>query len=141
MNFLIIYLVCCNSWQWVPHEYSTSRILFKLLPTLLSIFRNMAITTTTPLSDTLFYITQCGKAWLFLFMCWTFITSSLSCLTLHMMAIGLLVCVVAVLRLPPPSSNHIKEILGKDLDIEDQKNPGEIMHREKKNFFIVLHNI
>ena len=48
------------------------------------------------------------------------------------MAIGLLVCVVAVLRLPPPSSDHIKEILGKDLDIEDQKNPGEIMHREKK---------
>jgi len=90
----------------------------------------MAITTSTPLSDTLFYITQCGKAWLFLFMCWTFITSSLSCLTLHMMAIGLLVCVVAVLRLPPPSSDHIKEILGKDLDIEDQKNPDwRVAHR------------
>ena len=81
--------------------------------------------TTSPLSDILFYLTVCGKCWLVIYLSLLLVNSTLTSLTLHVMAIGLLICILAALKLPSPDKDLVKNVLGDDMDIQDQENAGE----------------
>ena len=80
---------------------------------------------TSPLSVILLYLTVCGKGWLVIYLSWVLVNSAITSLTLHLMAVGILVCLVAALKLPSPDKDLVKKVLGEDMVIEDQDNPGE----------------
>ena len=85
----------------------------------------MTSTRTSPLSDTLLFLTVCGKGWMVIYLFWLLLNSIFTSLALHLMAIGLFICVVAALKLPPPDKDLVKTVLGEDLQPEDQDNPGQ----------------
>ena len=88
----------------------------------------MVTTTTTrssPLSDLLLYLTVCGKGWLVIYLSWLLLNSVFTSLTLHLMAIGLSICVVAALKLPAPDKDSVKMVLGEEIDREDQDDAGQ----------------
>jgi len=86
--------------------------------------------TTSPLSDILFYLTVCGKCWLVIYLSLLLVNSTLTSLTLHVMAIGLLICILAALKLPSPDKDLVKNVLGDDMDIQDQENAAwRVAHR------------
>jgi len=86
--------------------------------------------TASPLSDILFYLTVCGKCWLVIYVAMVLINSTLTSLTLHIMAIGLLICVMAALKLPSPDKDLVRAVLGEDMRIEDQENAAwRVAHR------------
>jgi len=64
------------------------------------------------MSDILLYLTVCGKVWLLIYLSWLLLTSLVISLTLHLMAVGLLVCVVVALKLPTPDKDKVKHVLG-----------------------------
>ena len=81
--------------------------------------------TMTTTRTILLYLTVCGKGWLVIYLSWVLINSALTSLALHLMAIGLFICVVAALKLPPPDKDLVRTVLGEDLQPEDQDNPGQ----------------
>ena len=82
-------------------------------------------TSTSHLSDTMRYLTVCGKGWLVIYLTWVLISSALTSLTLHLMVIGLFICVVAALKLPSPDKDLVRKVLGEDIKIDDQENSGQ----------------
>jgi len=85
---------------------------------------------SSPFSDILFYLTVCGKGWLVIYLALLLITSALTSLTLHVMAIGLLICVVAALKLPSPDKDLVRKVLGEEMVLEDQENSAwRVAHR------------
>ena len=59
----------------------------------------------------LLYLTVCGKGWLFIYMSWVLINSALTTLALHLMGSGFLISLVAMLKLPTPEKDLVKEVL------------------------------
>ena len=77
---------------------------------------------TSTRTDILLFLTVCGKGWMVIYLSWLSIFTSLA---LHLMAIGLFICVVAALKLPPPDKDLVRTVLGEDLQPEDQDNTGQ----------------
>ena len=88
---------------------------------------SMASTTTrsSTMSDILIYLTVCGKGWLVIYLSWLLITSILTSLTLHLMAVGLSICVVAALKLPAPDPDTVKMVVGEEPDRADTDTAGK----------------
>ena len=76
-------------------------------------------------SDILLYLTVCGKGWLVIYLSWLLITSILTSLTLHLMAVGLSICVVAALKLPTPDPDTVKMVVGEEPDEADTDTAGK----------------
>jgi len=86
--------------------------------------------TSSPFTDILFYLTVCGKCWLAIYLSLLLVNSTLTSLTLHTMAVGLLICILAALKLPSPDKDVVKRVLGDDMDIQDQENSAwRVAHR------------
>jgi hypothetical protein len=85
----------------------------------------MTSTRTSPWSDILLFLTVCGKGWMMIYLSWHLLNSIFTSLALHLMAIGLFICVVAALKLPPPDKDLVRTVLGEDLHPEDQDNTGQ----------------
>ena len=79
---------------------------------------------TSPLSDILLYLTVCGKGWLVIYLCWLLLNSALTSLSLHLMMTGLCVCLVAYFKLPSPDDDLVRQVLGEEMEVEDQENTG-----------------
>ena len=47
-----------------------------------------------------------------IYLSWLFINSILTSLTLHLMAVGLIICIVAALKLPAPDKDTVKMVMG-----------------------------
>ena len=74
----------------------------------------MTSTRTSPLADTLLFLTVCGKGWMMIYLSWLLLNSILTSLALHLMAIGLHMCgLVAALELPPPDKDLVRTVLGR----------------------------
>lgn len=58
------------------------------------------------------YLLSSTKIWLALYVCLVLPLSLLSSLTLHLMVLGLLICGLAYLKLPSPSPERVKAVLG-----------------------------
>ena len=65
-------------------------------------------------SDLLLYFTSCGKCWLLVYMTLCVVFGFVGHMTLHLMAVGLLICLTCYFRLPPPSPALVRRILGSD---------------------------
>eukprot|EP00092_Neocalanus_flemingeri_P008425 GFUD01009081.1.p1 GENE.GFUD01009081.1~~GFUD01009081.1.p1 ORF type:complete len:378 (-),score=154.50 GFUD01009081.1:210-1271(-) len=82
------------------------------------------------MSDILLYLTVCGKGWLVIYLSWLLINSLLTSLTLHLMAVGLSICVVAALKLPDPDKDTVRMVLGEEPDRDDQETAAwSVAHR------------
>ena len=77
------------------------------------------VSMASTMSDILLYLTVCGKGWLVIYLSWLLITSILTSLTLHLMAVGLSICVVAALKLPTPDPDTVKMVVGEEPDDAD----------------------
>lgn len=55
------------------------------------------------------YTRVCGQVWGAVYLCWVLVTTSWA---LHLMVLGLGLCLLSYLRLPPPSPALAKEVLG-----------------------------
>lgn len=95
------------------------------------IIYNMTSHNTSPWSDTLLLLTVCGKGWMMIYLSWVLLNSLLTSLALHLMAIGLLICVVAALKLPTPDKDLVRAVLGEELHTEEQESPGHQDSRRK----------
>jgi len=92
---------------------------------------SMASTRSSTMSDILLYLTVCGKGWLVIYLSWLLITSILTSLTLHLMAVGLSICVVAALKLPTPDPDTVKMVVGEEPDDADTEDTAawSVAHR------------
>ena len=60
----------------------------------------------------LLFLTVCGKGWLVIYMTWVLINSALTSMALHLMGTGFSIWLVAMLKLPTPDKDLVKEVLG-----------------------------
>ena len=64
------------------------------------------------LADLMRYLTVCGQVWLTGYLACCLVYSLTTAPTLHLMCVGLLVCVLAALRLPAPDRAAARAVLG-----------------------------
>jgi hypothetical protein len=60
------------------------------------------------------YTKVCCAGWALVYLSACLVLGLLSHLTLHLMAVGLLICLVTYFRLPPPNPSRVIQILGPD---------------------------
>jgi len=79
------------------------------------------MSSRTPLSDLLLYLKVGFTGWIaiYLFLCVFF---SISLLPLHLVCVGICVCLITYFRLPPPNPVLVRELLGPDT-------PFDVAHR------------
>ena len=56
-------------------------------------------TNPTPWSDIILFLTVCGKGWDVIFLPWAFINSLLMNSALHLVVIGMFICMVVTMKL------------------------------------------
>lgn len=75
------------------------------------------------------YLVTSSKIWYILFVSYCFLLFSLPWISCHIMIIGLITCVLSLLKLPSPVPSQVQEILG-DLSYTRNKQTGDIVaHR------------
>ena len=73
-------------------------------------------TKTTPWSNITLFLTVCRKGWLVIFLPCAFLNSLLMNPSLHLVVIGMFICIVATLKLPTPDKDLVKKVLGDEMD-------------------------
>ena len=60
------------------------------------------------------YAWVCWGGWLVVYLAVSLLLGLLTHLTLHLMAVGLLICLLTYFRLPPPNPTRVLQVLGPD---------------------------
>jgi len=80
-------------------------------------------------SDISFHILTSFKLWMFIYIIFVSCISIVTSFTLHLMFVGLFMCILAYLKLPSPNVDLVNEVLG-DLSYTKRKEVGEVVaHR------------
>lgn len=90
-----------------------------------------AESSRSPLADLLLYLRVGTTGWIVLYLAGCLLLSiTASTLTLHLMLVGLTVCLLTYARLPPPNPVLVREVLGPDLvTLPPAEGDWEIAHR------------
>jgi len=79
----------------------------------------------------LLYLKVCSVGWLFMYAFISLGFGLITNLTLHVMMLGLIICLVSYLRLPPPNSTLVRKVLGQQPEpgMSDALVDWEVAHR------------
>jgi len=79
----------------------------------------------------LVYARACGSTWLLIYLAFSFLFGLVADLTLHMMVLGLMICLVTYFRLPAPNPQLARKVLGVQPKPEmgDTEVDWEVAHR------------
>jgi len=82
----------------------------------------------TPLSDLILYLKVGFTGWIVVYL-FLGVFFSISLLPLHLVCVGICVCLLTYFRLPPPNPVLVRELLGTDCPLQRHSQDWEIAHR------------
>ena len=60
------------------------------------------------------YTRVCGLSWILVYLALSLVLGLMTHITLHLMIVGLMICLVSYFRLPPPNPTIVRQVLGTD---------------------------
>ena len=60
------------------------------------------------------YSRVCGLGWILVYLALNLLLGLMTHITLHLMIVGLMICLVSYFRLPPPNPSTVLQVLGVD---------------------------